>query len=79
MRDTIEKRLREALAIEHLDIALDGNRCTIAIASRDFDGLNPVKRQQLVYKHIGDYISSGEIHAVTINAMTTAQWQQQGH
>ena len=74
MHDTIEQRLRGALAVDHLDIVLDGNRCSIAIASDDFEGLNPVRRQQLVYQHIGDFISSGEIHAVTINAMTAAQW-----
>lgn len=74
--ETIEQRLRDALALEHLDIAMDGNRCQLQLVSADFESLSPVKRQQLVYQHIGDFISSGEIHAVSISAFTPAQWRE---
>ncbi|MGB5326006.1 MAG: BolA/IbaG family iron-sulfur metabolism protein [Pseudomonadales bacterium] len=75
MQDTIAKRLREALAIERLDVSIDGNRCALLVVSDDFESLGAVKRQQLVYGQIGDFISSGEIHAVTIDALTPAQWR----
>ncbi|NNC55556.1 MAG: BolA/IbaG family iron-sulfur metabolism protein [Pseudomonadales bacterium] len=77
MQETIAQRLRDALAIEHLEISMDGNRCALLVVSDDFDGLGAVKRQQLVYQHIGEFISSGEIHAVSINAITGEQWRAQ--
>ncbi|MBT8139659.1 MAG: BolA/IbaG family iron-sulfur metabolism protein [Gammaproteobacteria bacterium] len=75
MQDTIAKRLREAIAVEHLEVNMDGDRCALLVVSDAFEGLNAVKRQQLVYQHIGEFISSGEIHAVSINALTGAQWR----
>ena len=36
-------------------------------------GKNAVKRQQSVYAGLGDLISSGAVHAVTIFALTPAE------
>lgn len=38
-----------------------------------FDGLNAVKRQQAVYKVLNPHISSGAIHAVTMNLKSTSE------
>jgi len=40
-----------------------------------FEGLSPVKKQQLVYQCLNDHIRNGTIHALTIKAYTPAQWQ----
>lgn len=40
-----------------------------------FEGLTPVKKQQLVYKCLNEHIVNGTIHALTIKAYTPAQWQ----
>ena len=41
-----------------------------------FDGLMPVKKQQVVYKTVNDYITSGELHAFTMKTYTPAEWQR---
>lgn len=41
-----------------------------------FDGLMPVKKQQLVYKTVNEYIISGELHAFTMKTYTVAEWEK---
>ena len=40
-----------------------------------FEGLNAVKRQQSIYKILNEHITSGAIHAVTMNLMTVNESQ----
>lgn len=42
----------------------------INVTGKIFLGLNSVKRQQLVYQIINEYIKNGTIHAVSIKAST---------
>ena len=42
----------------------------IYVTGEIFLGLNSVKRQQLVYQIINEYIKNGTIHAVSIKAST---------
>ena len=42
----------------------------INVTGEIFLGLNSVKRQQLVYQIINEYIKNGTIHAVSIKAST---------
>lgn len=45
----------------------------VTVVGDVFEGLNAVKRQQAIYKILNEHISSGAIHAVTMNLMTTAE------
>ena len=40
-----------------------------------FEGLNAVKRQQIIYKILNEHITSGAIHAVTMRLTTVAESQ----
>ncbi|MBQ62203.1 MAG: hypothetical protein CMQ19_09015 [Gammaproteobacteria bacterium] len=42
----------------------------LALVSDKFEGLNRVKRQQLVYSLLKDMISSGVVHAITMRTIT---------
>jgi acid stress-induced BolA-like protein IbaG/YrbA len=42
-----------------------------------FNGLRPVKKQQLVYAALSEEIAAGDIHAVNIRTLTPAEWQAQ--
>lgn len=53
----------------------DGVHFQAVVVSMAFEGLNLVKRQQLVYKSLGDLISSGKLHALSLKTYTTAEWQ----
>lgn len=46
------------------------------VISSAFDGLNLVKRQQLVYKSLGDLISTGKVHALSLKTYTSHEWQK---
>ena len=58
----------------------EGYHNQIEVVSEAFEGLNAVKRQQLVYKPLTDMITGGDLHAVKIVAVTpnekTSQEQQ---
>ena len=57
------------------DVAVggDGYHIDLTVVSNAFEGLNRVKRQQLVYGVLADVIRSGALHAVNIRARTVAE------
>jgi len=59
------------------DVAVggDGYHIDLTVVSDAFEGLNRVKRQQLVYGVLADVIRSGALHAVNIRARTVAENQ----
>jgi acid stress-induced BolA-like protein IbaG/YrbA len=71
--DIVRTRLESELAPERLDIEIEGNRLSIVIVSACFETLNRVKRQQKVYAALDSYITSGEIHAVTMKTYTPGE------
>lgn len=62
--------------IEGCQVIAEGEGCnfSITVVAEAFDGLNTVKRQQLVYSHLQDAISTGAIHAVTMKTYTPSQF-----
>ena len=68
--DQVRALLEDGLEDCDIQMAADGNRLDLLLVSTSFDGLNRVKRQQLVYGLLGDLITSGEIHAVMMKTMT---------
>ena len=59
------------------DVAVggDGYHIDLTVVSDAFEGLNRVRRQQLVYGVLADVIRSGALHAVNIRARTVAESQ----
>ncbi|SMF54064.1 Acid stress-induced BolA-like protein IbaG/YrbA, predicted regulator of iron metabolism [Alteromonadaceae bacterium Bs31] len=55
----------------------DGKHLAVVVVSPAFEGLGPVKRQQLVYSVLNDAIASGAIHAVQMKTLTPDQWAAQ--
>ena len=43
MQEEIARLIRDQIKVEHLDIEMAGNHCTLTIVSDEFDGLSPVK------------------------------------
>ncbi|EKF74184.1 toluene-tolerance protein [Alcanivorax hongdengensis A-11-3] len=71
------KALVEA-GFEDADVAVEGggDRFQIRVVSTAFEGMMPVKKQQLVYATINEQIKSNTIHAVQIITFTPAEWEQ---
>jgi acid stress-induced BolA-like protein IbaG/YrbA len=64
----IEQALAAAFPGAHIDVDLQGNKALVEITSGAFSGKNRVQRSKLVYQCLNSFISSGELHAVTIRA-----------
>ncbi len=56
-----------------LQLQVEGNKLLLIVVAAAFDGLNRVKRQQMVYRLLGDRIESGEIHAVSMRCLTPSE------
>ncbi|TVZ40743.1 acid stress-induced BolA-like protein IbaG/YrbA [Alteromonadaceae bacterium 2753L.S.0a.02] len=54
-------------------VSEDGKHIAAVIVSTAFEGLMPVKRQQLVYAALNEQISSGVIHAFQMKTLTPAE------
>jgi len=52
----------------------DGSHFDATVVGEVFEGLSPVKKQQMVYGTVTDKITSGELHALTIKAYTPDEW-----
>ena len=53
----------------------EGNHYDIVAIGAMFEGLRPVKKQQLVYAALTDQIADGSVHAVNIRTFTPQEWQ----
>ncbi|RCV91113.1 BolA family protein [Billgrantia montanilacus] len=75
MQPSDVKALLEA-RIEGCDFHIQGEGCNFQVIAvgEMFDGLSPVKRQQLIYGALSEEIASGAVHAVSIKTYTPAQW-----
>ncbi|WP_299180930.1 BolA family protein [uncultured Neptuniibacter sp.] len=64
--------------LENCTVATAGEGCDfqVTVVGELFEGLRPVKRQQMVYACLNEYIADGSIHALTIKTFTPAQWEK---
>lgn len=58
----------------HIDAVNQGNKFEVLIVDDSFAGKRLVARQQMIYAIFNEYISSGQIHALTIHAKTTGEY-----
>ena len=71
--EQIKQLLLAQLADSEISVSVDGSHVAVSVISDSFEGLRPVKRQQMVYAALNEQISSGVIHAVNITAQTRAE------
>lgn len=74
MQKVIIDLIQASISVEHLEVEMSGNHCSITVVSAEFEGLSAVKKQQCIYQCLHEKIASGEIHAVNIRALTPSQW-----
>ena len=62
--------------IPNSTVKVNGEGCSasVVVISDEFEGLSLLKQQKLVYATLGDNITNGTIHALTIKSYTNAQW-----
>jgi len=66
----LESRVRNAINDADVVVDTDGYYYNFKVVSNSFNGLNQVKRQQMVYAALNDLIADGSLHAVNIKTQT---------
>jgi acid stress-induced BolA-like protein IbaG/YrbA len=75
-KEEVKLLIEKSIPTSQVDVSSDdGVHFQAIVISSAFEGLNLVKRQQLVYKSLGDLISSGKLHALSLQTFTTTEWQ----
>ena len=71
--EEIKSVVEAAVENSTVQVTVDGSHVNLVVVSPVFEGLSPVKQQQLVYASLQDAIASGAIHAVHMKTLTPAQ------
>ncbi len=71
--EDLKQLLTDNMDAQSIEVSGDGSKFEVEIVSAAFEELNTIKRHQLVYKITNPYISTGEIHALTIRAHTPTE------
>ncbi|MDF1827582.1 MAG: BolA/IbaG family iron-sulfur metabolism protein [Legionellaceae bacterium] len=72
----IEQCLINIAGVKHVEVSGDGYHYQLMVVSNDFDGMTRLARQQWVYAKLQAYITSGELHALTMKTWTEAEWEK---
>jgi acid stress-induced BolA-like protein IbaG/YrbA len=67
------------LACDHLEVTGDGRHWEALVVSPEFDGRRLVQRHQRVYATLGERMRTDEVHALSIKALTPAEWASTSH
>ena len=71
--EELKALLAENFPDAEIAIQIDGSHFLIDIVCETFEGLRPLKRQQMIYQLIQDKIADGSMHAIHMNLHTPAQ------
>ncbi len=70
MKDTIANSISNVIKYDKLDVEGSESKYTVNIISDEFIGKSIIERHKMIYAVLDQYIKTGEIHALTIKAMT---------
>ncbi|MCU7835222.1 MAG: BolA family transcriptional regulator [gamma proteobacterium symbiont of Taylorina sp.] len=73
--DEIKNLISTGIESSQVTVSGEGGMFDTIVISEKFDGLSPVKKQQMVYATVNDHISNGDIHALSIKAYTPDEWK----
>jgi len=74
--EAIKTLIEEGLSGVEARVSGDGSHFEAIVIGEVFDGMSPLNKQRSVYDTLGDRITSGEIHALSIKAYTPAEWEK---
>jgi len=75
--DKVKQLLESAIAGCDVQVDINGSHFNLVVISDTFEGVRPLKRQQMVYAALSAQISDGSIHAVNMKTFTQAESDQQ--
>ena len=66
----VQELLQSALQLEEVLVKGEGSHYEVIAVDAQFEGMSRVKKQQLIYGPLMEYIQRNDIHAVSIKAYT---------
>jgi acid stress-induced BolA-like protein IbaG/YrbA len=73
--EQVAELVKQQLPDCEIEVRNEGNHYLVIAIGDRFEGLTPVKKQQLIYSTLNEQLAEGTIHALTIKAFTPAQWE----
>jgi acid stress-induced BolA-like protein IbaG/YrbA len=73
MKDVITKILSEGIKYNKLLVEGSESKYEVQIVSDIFENKSTIQRHKMIYALLDSYIKTGEIHALTIKAMTPGE------
>jgi acid stress-induced BolA-like protein IbaG/YrbA len=71
--EKIQQLIQQGMPSANVDVSGGEGKFIAQVVSDDFNQLSLIKRHKLVYACVHDEIASGELHALTIIAKTSAE------
>lgn len=71
--EDIKAKLLEKMPNAEISIDGDGYHFEAIVISDAFEGLNRIKRSQLVYGILNHWIETGELHAISLKTLTPSE------
>ena len=62
--------------VTHVQVEGDGHHYQLTLVSDVFVGLSRLARERWVYAQLGDYVTSGRLHALCMQTWTMAEWEK---
>ncbi|WP_166254068.1 BolA family protein [Marinobacter salicampi] len=72
----VAELVKQELPDCEIEVRNEGNHYLVIAVGDRFEGMSPVKKQQLIYGALNTQLAEGTIHALTIKAFTPAQWAE---
>ena len=73
MKEVITKVISDGINFDSLVVEGSESKFEVQIVSDVFDGKSIIQRHKIIYALLDDYIKTGEIHALSIKAMTISE------
>ena len=70
MKDAITDVISKGIEFDDLSVEGAESKYTVRIISNVFKGKSTIERHKMIYALLDGYIKTGEIHALTIKALT---------
>ena len=71
--EKIQQLIQQGMPSASVDVSGGEGKFIAQVVSDDFNQLSLIKRHKLVYACVHDEIASGELHALTLIAKTSAE------
>lgn len=70
----LQSLIAAGLPCTHLEVDGDGRHWSAVIVSAQFEGKRLIQRHQRVYATLGARMQTDEVHALSMQTLTPAEW-----